>query len=254
MMGKALRRNRRCSNLIKRASSIHGSTKSLFFIRRYIYILCPGTNCCYCGELRSVSTALSIFGLRCSVRTKWSLCISGNIVVNCVISASLGILMPAAGDLPVIPSTHSLTTEPPLAPPFCWAPSVGPPRLAAEAAAGVRAVVMTSSLCGRLPLSVSTASSGSARLDRRAGRREPMRGSRYLDAKDATQGGSLYPLRLAKSERYIWPARMPIIDAAADPGRCESASCNANTYAKLLLVRASPKMRKLYEEGTILEY
>jgi hypothetical protein len=62
-------------------------------------------------------------------------------------------------------------------------------------------------------------SSGSARFERRGGRNEPMRGSKNRDEKRAKAGEIRKVFKLARSERYIWPAKMPIRAVASEPGK-----------------------------------
>lgn len=148
--------------------------------------------------------AKKISYLRCNATMTVCLWRSGNILVNCVISASLGTLIPAFSRSvrPVSSSTHSRTTE------LCVSPVAGPSArpLVSDAPEG-RAVVITSSFCScswfiefkwaRTDLD----SSGSARLRRRGGRVEPMSGSRKRVEKRTIDGGMRYDFRFASSER-----------------------------------------------------
>ena len=128
--------------------------------------------------------------LRCKTPTTTSLWTSGNMLVNCVISASVGTLRPADGRcaLPVNSLTHSLMTEVPGAPAV---PSTVDPE--------GRAVVTTSSASD--DACVAIRSSGNARLVRRGAGIEPTRGSRKRDDTLTNQGGSRYVFKLAISER-----------------------------------------------------
>jgi len=140
----------------------------------------------YICELRRVSTAASMLGLLCRAPTMSSLRRSGNMVVTCVISASLGTRMPAAARpvRPVNSSTHSRMTEGP------GSPGAAATSWVSRRSASLGTVETTSMFsCGRGGTRGPDGSSGSARLDRRGGLVEPMRGSRYREENRRTDGG-----------------------------------------------------------------
>lgn len=158
--------------------------------------------------------------LRCKAWTSVSRPTSGNIFVSCIISASGGTRIPALAlsVRPVNSLTHSLITEGPVSSSF----SSSTTGLGAPTAG--RAVVMTSSfscvgVSGFLAEVVAPGPSGSARFDLRAGRSDPTKGWRKRLENLITYGGRRYVLRFARSERYICPVRIPIMQTAADPGR-----------------------------------
>ena len=126
---------------------------------------------------------------------------SGKILVSWAISSSDGARTPALARsvLPVSSFTHSRITLGFDAP----APAAsGLPRCAA-AVLGVRAVVITSGSLSWLAAAAGplNASSGRARFERRGGRREPIRGRRYLEEKRTMRRGRRQDLSPARSER-----------------------------------------------------
>jgi len=136
----------------------------------------------------------------------------GNILVNWLISDSVGTRIPALvrSVLPVNSSTHSLITE--LLELVELSPTSTLPSVFRNLAVvacvvddGLLEVVMTSSFsCVASPASGPLAgreSSGNARVERRGGRREPISGSIKRLEKVTADIGIRYALKLAISER-----------------------------------------------------
>ena len=83
-------------------------------------------------------------------------------------------------------------------------------RAAALFGRGGLAVIIASSLESALRWAPCVlVSSGRARFVLRGGRSEPTNGAKKRSDNRTTAGGSRYVLKPARSERYIWPVKIP---------------------------------------------
>lgn len=166
--------------------------------------------------------------------------IVGNMFAKWVISASVGTRRPtfSRSARPVNSSTHSRITDGARS-------AVGGAMslfLGLAACLGVLAVVMTSSFRPVPSLLRSVwASSGSARFDRRGGRREPIKGFNTRSDRRMIDNGSRYELRPARSERYICPDTMPINATTKELGSLLMASCKNKSKRACKISRESEK-------------